>query len=81
MEKIQKLSKRESSSGVKLLNYLYEQPIVTSKIVMKVTGFTRSGALRVIDRFVELGILQARPSKSNYDVNFIYEEYLMSFLE
>ncbi|MFT5036884.1 MAG: Fic family protein [Candidatus Azotimanducaceae bacterium] len=81
MEKIQGLSKRESESGVKVLNYLFENPIITTKSVMKTTNFTRSGAQRVIDRFVGLGILVEEKKESNYDVKYTYEEYFMAFVK
>jgi len=79
MEKIQSLSKRESVSGVKVLNYLFQYPIVTTKSVMKATGFTRAGAQGVIDRFIGLGILVEEKKESNYDVKYTYEEYFMTF--
>lgn len=81
MAKIQSLSKRESESGVKLLNYLFEHPIVTTKNVMKATGFTRAGAQRVIDRFVDLQILVEEKKDTNYDVKYTYEEYFMAFVK
>lgn len=81
MEKIQGLSKRESESGVKVLNYLFQYPIVTTKSVMKATGFTRAGAQRVIDRFIGLGILVEEEKGTNYDVKYTYEEYFMAFVK
>ncbi len=81
MGKIQGLSKRESESGVKVLNYLFEYPIITTKSVMKTTGFTRAGAQKVIDRFVGLGILVEEKKESNYDVKYTYEEYFMAFVK
>lgn len=80
MAKIQALSKRESESGVKLLNYLFEHPIVTTKSVMRTTGFTRAGAQKVIDRFIDLNILVEEKKETNYDVKYTYEEYFMTFV-
>ena len=80
MEKIQGLSKRESRSGVKVLNYLFQYPIVTTKSVMKATGFTRAGAQGVIDRFIGLYILEEEEKGTNYDVKYTYEEYFMTFV-
>lgn len=81
MEKIHGLSKRESESGVKVLNYLFQYPIVTTKSVMKATGFTRAGAQRVIDRFIGLDILVEEKKGTNYDVKYTYEEYFMTFVK
>ncbi len=81
MAKIQALSKRESESGIKLLNYLFEHPIVTTKNVMKTTGFTRAGAQKVIDRFIDLNILVEEKKDTNYDIKYTYEEYFMAFVK
>lgn len=81
MEKLQALSKRESESGVKVLTYLFNYPIVTTKSIMNATGFTRAGAQKVIDRFVSLGILIEEKKESNYDVKYTYDRYFRAFLE
>ena len=81
MAKIQGLSKRESDSGIKVLNYLFENPIVTTKSIMNATGFTRAGAQGVIDRFVGLHILVEEEKESNYDVKYVYDEYFMAFVK
>ena len=81
MQKIQSLSKRESDSGVKVLNYLFENPIITTKSVMNTTGFTRAGALGVINRLVGLSILVEEQKESNYDVKYIYQEYFDVFVK
>ncbi len=80
MAKIQALSKRESDSGVKVLNYLFENPIVTTRSIMTATGFTRSGAQRVIDRFIKLDILVEEKKESNYDVKYTYDKYFITFM-
>ncbi len=81
MEKIQALAKRESESGMKVIIYLFENPIVTTKSIMQTTGFTRTGAQRVIDRFVALRILEELPTKVNYDKKYIYRRYLDTFIK
>lgn len=81
MAKIQALAKRESESGVLLLSHLFANPIVTTNTIMQWTGFTRSGAQKVIDRFVALGILEAREEKGTYDRAFIYRQYVDIFLK
>lgn len=81
MTKIQMLAKRESSSGVLVLSKLFGNPIVSTKVIMKWIGFTRAGAQGVIDRFVELGILEPRGDKGNYDRKYVYVRYLSAFLE
>jgi len=79
--KIQSLSKRASQSAVLVLPQLYKMPIVNVARVKEWTGFTRAGAQRVIDRFVELGILHDRDPKKTYDKSYIYKEYVGIFTD
>ena len=80
MQKIQGLSKRESQSTLKVLNYLFEYPIVSVAHIMEATGFTRPGAEKVVDRLVALGILEAERKEVNYDVKYFYQTYLATFV-
>lgn len=80
MSKITALAKRESESGIVVLSKLYENPVVTTKIIMNWTGYTRAGAQKVIDRFVEMGILDMKDTKSSYDKKYYYTKYLNSFI-
>jgi len=77
--KIQSLSKRASESAVLILPNLYKMPIVNVARIKKLTNFTRAGAQRVIDRFVELGILYDRDPKKTYDKSYIYRKYVDIF--
>lgn len=77
--KIQKLSTRASESAIKILPKLYAQPIVNVATVEKWTGFTKAGAQRVVDRFVEMDILKPRKQEKKYDQSYAYEAYLDIF--
>lgn len=81
MLKIQALAKRESESGVLVLSKLYENPIVTTKIIMEWTEFTRRGAQRLIDRFIALDILKAEDEEGTYDRKYTYAKYLAAFTD
>jgi len=81
MEKIQALAKRESDSGMKVIVYLFGNPIVTTKSIMQATGFTRAGAQRVIDRFVELNILVEQSKEISYDRKYVYDRYFNAFID
>ncbi|MFH1661662.1 MAG: Fic family protein [Candidatus Falkowbacteria bacterium] len=81
MNKIQALAKRESESGILVLQKLYKQPIVSTKTIMEWTKFSRLGSQKLIDRFVNLGILQQRDKKKTYDKTYIYKKYLDVFLQ
>jgi Fic family protein len=80
MAKLQALAKRESESGILVLQKLYGQPIVSTKIVMDWTGFSRVGSQKVIDRFVKLDILEAKDEKQSYDRSYHYKKYIDIFM-
>ncbi len=79
--KIQTLAKRESESGVLVLQKLFGSPIVNTKKVMDWTGFTRAGAQKVIDRFIKIGILYAQDEKGTYDRSYAYKNYINIFIK
>ena len=79
MLKIQSLSKRASESAVLVLPQLYKMPIVNVAKIQEWTKFTRAGAQKIIDRFVEIGILNDRDPKRTYDKSYIYKEYVDIF--
>ncbi len=60
---------------------LHEILVITSRSIMNWTHFTRAGAQKVIDRFVALGILQAREAKGAYDRTYIYRKYVEIFIK
>lgn len=80
MDKLISLAKRESESGVEVLKKLYSTPIITTKIIMAWTGFSRAGAQKLIDRFRSLGILEIVDEKSEYDRKYKYKKYIDAFL-
>jgi len=79
MEKVQSLSKTASASGVVVLRNLFALPIVNVSTIRKWTDFTRQGAQRVIDRFVDLGILEQKDKNESYGRSFIYRRYVDIF--
>lgn len=79
MQKIQKLGTRASESAAIVLPKLYGQPIVNVAIVKGWTGFTRAGSQRVIDRFVEMGILIPKDQDIKYGQSYSYKKYIELF--
>jgi len=79
IQKIQKLGTRASESAAKILPKLFQQPIVSTNLVQKWTGFTRAGAQRVIDRFVEMQILEPKNKDKKHGQSYIYSTYLDIF--
>lgn len=81
MRKIQALGKREATSGVLFLQHLFKNPITSSKIVSEAMQFTRAGAGKLIERFVELGILKQLDENSKWGKTYIYKKYINIFSE
>lgn len=81
MAKILSLAKRESESGVLVLRKLYAQPIISTKTIMEWTSFSRAGAQKLIDRFMNLNILTLKDETETYDRTYIYGKYMDIFTE
>lgn len=78
-QKIQKLGTRASESGTLVLTNLYGQPIVNVSTIQKWSGYTRAGAQRVIDRFVDIHILSPKDKDKKYGQSYVYRGYLDIF--
>jgi Fic family protein len=77
--KIQQLGKRASESAAVILPLLYKHPIVNTALISQWSGFTRAGAQKVIDRFVQMNILYPRHKDTNYGISYAYNDYLEIF--
>jgi Fic family protein len=80
MRKVQSLGKREATSGVQYLHLLYKSPLSSISLAAKAMNFSRSGAQKLIERFVELGILVPMPASGNTHV-YSYKRYIDIFNE
>lgn len=78
MVKVQSLGKGSAQSTVKMLQNLYSLPIVGIGEVMKWTGYSKQGAYNVIQRLIELDILEPRGDK-DYGQKYQYTRYLNLF--
>lgn len=79
MRKIQALGKREATSGVLFLQHLFRNPIVSISTVMKVIGFSRAGATKLIERFLDLDILKPLDETNTYGKTYVYKTYVNIF--
>lgn len=79
IEKIMSLGKA-AKSGIKLLNYLYSNPIVTGNLVEEITGLSVSNARNLISKFEVLDILK-QIGQAKRDKKFHYKLYLDLFNE
>jgi Fic family protein len=80
MCKIHALGKREAESGILVLQNLFKSPIVSSKNIMEWTGFTRGGAIKLLERFVAMGILRERKNPWIREKTYVYLDYLVIFV-
>lgn len=81
MKKIQSLGKTASKSAVVVLPQLFKLPIVDLSKIKEWTGFTRYGAYNVIDRFIDLGILEIKDETKKYGKTYIYRRYVDIFVD
>ncbi|MEO7444972.1 MAG: Fic family protein [Ferruginibacter sp.] len=79
MRALQSLGKREADSGVHFLQLLYKNPLVSGALVTQQMNFSRTGALKLIERFVNLGILTVKDESVKYGRTYIYKEYIEIF--
>ena len=81
MRKIQALGKREATSGVLFLQHLFKSPIVSNMMVVDTMKFTRAGAIKLIERFIDLKILESFDGNTKYGKTYIYKKYVNIFSE
>lgn len=79
LKKISELGKTESESAQKILPQLFQTPIVNVARIQEITGFTRAGAQKVIDRFITLEILAPKDESQKYGREFFYQNYVEIF--
>lgn len=79
MRKIQALGKREATSGVLFLQHLFKSPITSNMSVVKAMNFSRAGSPKLIQRFIDLGILEPLDESPKYGKTYIYRSYTSIF--
>ncbi len=76
--KAQALGKRSAGLTIELIRKLFGQPIVGVAEIIKWTGYSPQGAYNVIDRLVEIGILEPLGS-TEYAQKYVYADYYEIF--
>jgi len=79
MRMLQALGKREATSSVRLLQKLFATPVINVSHVVGSMGFTRPGAIKLIDRFIDLGILRILDDNVKYGKSYVYRRYVDIF--
>jgi len=81
MRKIQALGKTTASKTLEVVQRLFAQPIVGVAEIKKWTGYTLPGAYKMINRLVEMKILEVYGGKVAYGQKYIYADYYALFDE
>ena len=56
------LDRRGSANSLKLVDLLFTRPYITAPVASEELGITNAGARRILDRFVEMGLLHLIPN-------------------
>ncbi len=78
--KIQSLGRR-TKTGMTVLENLYKLPIISVRKVEEWTGLSRTQANELVQKLVELHILEQRDKNVEYGREFRYQDYLKLFTE
>jgi len=77
--KIQGLGRR-AKNGITVLENLYKLPIVSVRKVEEWTGLSRPQANELVEKLVEIGVLEQKDKAVEYGREFWYRNYLSLFL-
>jgi Fic family protein len=77
--KIAGLGKVSAKSASIVLQNLFKQPIAGISLISKWTGYSAPGAQKVIDRLIDLEILEKKDPNLKYDQLYYYRKYLDIF--
>lgn len=80
LSKIQSFGRR-AKMGTIVLENLYKQPIVSVRKIEEWTKLSRPQANNLVQKFVEVGILEQKNKGVEYDREFWYKNYLELFLK
>lgn len=77
--KIQSLGRR-TKTGIVVLENLYKLPIINVRKIEEWTGLSRARSNELVQKFVDLGILEQRDKDTEYRREFWYKNYLDLFI-
>ncbi len=79
-EKVQELGTQTASTALGIIRHLFGQPVVGVAEIVKWSGYSRQGAYNMIERLMELKILEFF-GDSKYGQKYIYADYYALFDE
>lgn len=71
---------RAAANGLRVLEQLYEQPIVSAKDVQALLGITFAGANQIVQRLVDIDILREITGNAR-NRRFRYDAYVRLFTD
>ncbi len=71
---------RAAGNGLRVLERLFEQPVVSAKDVQALLGTTFAGANQIVSRLVDIGILREITGQAR-NRRFLYESYVALFAD
>ena len=80
LKKVHSLGKTSSKVAVDVLFHLFKAPVINVAGIINITGYTRQGAQKVLDRLVTLDILKLKNEDQKYDRSYIYSRYVELFI-
>lgn len=82
LEKISSLSIKSRETGTIVLKNLYRNPVVSSAVIESWTGFSRQGTFKLIDKLVDVGILELRKKgEGTRSSTYIHRKYVDIFVD
>ena len=81
MDRVQQLSKVASESTGPVLRKLFRLPIVRVRHICEWTGFTRRGGQKVVDRLIDMNVLEPADEHAKYGRSYVYSRYLKLFTD
>lgn len=79
---VSQLNKKTSDIAVRVIQQLYKDPIVSSTTIQEWIGQTKPGALKFINRLIEVGILELhRKGEGTRPSLYSHKEYLKIFTD
>lgn len=82
LKTISGFGKSSAAKATEILDYLYRDPVVPTSLIEKWTRYTRPGAIKLIDKLVQAGILKLyRKGEGTRPSVYIHQEYVNIFAE
>jgi Fic family protein len=80
LERISTIATNPADTAVRVLQNLYKSPVASTANIEEWTGYTRQGTIKLVDKFIEVGILKLlRKGEGVKPSLYIHREYVNLF--